>query len=97
MRGAEGWTDHRLVWSQFTLTIQKPSHQKRNKSVRRLNTASLKQEETRVQLEEAITNELDQPVPDFNDIEKDWRFATSLQTQLKSPWLCGQKKSGLVR
>ena len=69
MRGAAGWTDHRLVRSQLTLTVQKPFLQKRNKSVLRLNIASLKQEETREQLEEA--NELDQLEPDFNDVGKD--------------------------
>ena len=71
MRGAEGWTDHRLVRCILSLSVDKPSRQRRGKPARRLNVSRLGNPEICSQLEEKMDSVVDGIQMDMTDINTD--------------------------
>ena len=72
MRGADCWTDHRLVRSRFLLHIRPPT--RRRPPNKRLNCASLASEEIRASYQEAVTAKLTAaPRSVDGDVEADWQ------------------------
>jgi len=71
MRGAEGWTDHRLVRCILSLSVDKPSRQRRGKPARRLNVSRLGNPEICSQLEEKMDSVVDGIQMDMTDTNTD--------------------------
>ncbi|KAK3853591.1 hypothetical protein Pcinc_039875 [Petrolisthes cinctipes] len=69
MRGANCWTDHRLIRSKLRPVIR-PYHPRATTS-KKLNTNALKDPELTMQLRRKLASELT-AIPESNDVQKTW-------------------------
>ena len=74
MRGADCWSDHRLVRSRVSLSIHRPKRTQRCKPIRRINTGPLQlpstQDELALQMDKALSEP--HPTVDSQDVETAW-------------------------
>ena len=74
MRGADCWTDHRLVRAWVSLTTQRPHRKSAPKPPRRLDTARLKDVVTQQLLSANIKTALERaPIEEGTEIDRIWR------------------------
>ena len=74
MRGADCWTDHRMIRSKLSLTVHQPHRKTSAKPSKQLNVRLLQDPSVRHQLAENLTEKLSQ-IPDCSnsiDINADW-------------------------
>ena len=73
MRGADCWTDHRLVRARVSLTTQRPHRKSAPKPPRRLDTARLKDPVTQQLLSANIKTALElAPTEEGTEIDRIW-------------------------
>ena len=73
MRGADCWTDHRLVRARVSLTTQRPHRKSAPKPPRRLDTARLKDPVTQQLLAVNIKTALERaPIEEGIEIDRIW-------------------------
>lgn len=72
MRGAECWTDHRLIISKVNMRIQPMRRPQGKKANKRLNVTKLEQHSVRQNLCEDLDSKLSQLNLGSNRVEEDW-------------------------
>ena len=72
MRGAECWTDHRLLRSKLSPQFAPPKHPHGNKPLKKLDGGKLKSVRTATLLSQLLADKLDSDGHQTMDIEANW-------------------------
>ena len=104
MRGADCWTDHRVIRSKLSLTVHQPHRKTSTKPSKQLNVRLLQDPSVRHQPAENLTEKLSQ-IPDcINsiDINADWAMLERHQSPQPAKDTLGvlqsvNTRTGLIR